>query len=124
MKTIYPGFWWWLALLWAPCALLILLIDANPHSGFGAVTDSPRKHFFLILGLAWAASFFGMQRMKKRHRDEFEELTKSPAEQIPGRFLRYLFTFRFKRLNDAVVLACFLLVLALMAFDLALLVVA
>ncbi len=98
---------------------------------FGAAVAQPEGVYInrtmlwlsLMLAVAWTAGFIGMQRFRKKYKEEHERLGSpqlfgSPYEGRHWRFAGYLFSFRFLRLADPIVTTGFSVFIVLTAIGL------
>jgi hypothetical protein len=101
----------WFAPLFA-WVITIVVLGAAITQPEGVYVNRSMLWFPPLLAVAWTSGFVGMLRFKKKFKEEHEalgspQLFGSPYEGRHWKFLGYLLSFRFLRLGDPVVSACF-----------------
>lgn len=86
----------------------IIVLGAAVAQPEGVYVNKSMLWFPPLLAVAWTAGFIGMQRFRKKYKEEHERLGSpqlfgSPYESRHWKFVGYLFSFRFLRLADPVV---------------------
>jgi hypothetical protein len=117
MKAKIMPDWFAPAFAWALTIVVLAIAMKEPA---GVYINRSLLWLPPLLAVAWTAAAIGMYRLRASFQNEHEalgspQLFGSPYERRYWRFISYLLTFRFLRLGDSLISACFSIFIALTA---------